>query len=97
MVCTLGLLCGERVNMTASQRNYYLVGFSRDSTLGVKYDYKLVLRSQFFEYLRETLGRRNALERLEAARLVLVLNTTTSFFIFPSRLVNKPIFGRLRY
>ena len=82
--------------MTASQRNYYLVGFSRDSTLGVKYDYKLVLRSQFFEYLRETLGRRNALERLEAARLVLVLNTT-AFFIFPSRLVRKPVFGTFRY
>ena len=28
----------------------------------------LVLRSQFFEYLRETLCRKNAVERLEAAR-----------------------------
>ena len=31
------------------------------------------------------------MERLEAARLVLVLNTTTSVFIFPSRLLNKPV------
>ena len=41
--------------------------------MDVKYGYELVLRSQLFEYLRETWCRRNALERLEAARLVFIL------------------------
>ena len=40
---------------------------------GPKYAYKLFLRSPFFEHLRETLCRRNAVELLEAARLVFVL------------------------
>ena len=35
--------------------------------MGVKYNLVLVLRSQFFEYLRETLYK-HALEHLEAAR-----------------------------
>ena len=45
----------------------YLLGFSVDSILGVKYDRILVLRSHFFEYLRLTLCK-HALEHLEAAR-----------------------------
>ena len=36
------------------------------SILGVKFDFILVLRSQFFEFLRETLYK-HALEHLEAA------------------------------
>ena len=43
-----------------------LLGFSVDSILGVKYDLVLVLRSQFFEYLRETLYK-HALKHLEVA------------------------------
>ena len=42
--------------------------FSVDSILGVKYDLILVVRSQFFEYMRETLHK-YALKHLEAARL----------------------------
>ena len=38
------------------------------SILGVKFDFILVLRSQFFEFLRETLYK-HALEHLEAAGL----------------------------
>ena len=68
----------------------YLVGFSRDSTLGLNYDYKLILRSQFFEYLRQTLCKRDALERLEAACLVFVL-------IYDNLLLYIPVFGRFRY
>ena len=41
--------------------------FSMGATLGVKYDVILVLRSQIFEYLRETFYR-HALEYLEPAR-----------------------------
>ena len=44
-----------------------LLGFSVYSIMGVKYNLVLVLRSQFFEYLRETLYK-HALEHLEAAR-----------------------------
>ena len=44
-----------------------ILGFSVDSLLGVKYDLILVLRSQVFDYLRETLYE-HALEHLEAAR-----------------------------
>ena len=36
--------------------------------LNVKYEFIRILRSQFFEYLRETLYK-HALEHLEAARL----------------------------
>ena len=43
-----------------------LLGFSVYSIFGVYYDLILVLRSQFFEYLRETLYK-HALEHLEAA------------------------------
>ena len=45
----------------------YLLGFSVYSISGVQFDLILVLRSQFFEYLRETLYK-HALEHLEAAR-----------------------------
>ena len=38
-----------------------------DSILGVKFDLRLALRSQF-EYLREKTLYKNALEHLEAAR-----------------------------
>ena len=48
---------------------------SVDSIFGVEHDLFLVLRSQFFEYLRET-AYKHALEHLEAARL--------SYFIFPA-------------
>ena len=42
-------------------------GVIKYSILGVKFDLILVLRSQFFELLRETLYK-HALEHLEAAR-----------------------------
>ena len=42
-------------------------GFSIGSTLGVKYDLILALRSQIFEYLRETFFRQ-ALVYLQSAR-----------------------------
>ena len=38
-----------------------------ESTLGVKYDVALALRSQIYEYLRETFCR-HALEYLQSAR-----------------------------
>ena len=41
--------------------------FSMGATLGVKYDVILDLRSQIFEYLRETFYR-HALEYLQSAR-----------------------------
>ena len=44
-----------------------LLGFSVFSISGVKLDLTLVLRIQFFEYLREPLYK-HALEHLEAAR-----------------------------
>ena len=46
----------------------YLLGFSVYSISGVQFDLILVLRSQFFEYLRETLYK-YALEHLNAAAL----------------------------
>ena len=46
----------------------YLLGFSVFSILGLEFDLILVLvRSQFFEFLRETLYK-HALKHLEAAR-----------------------------
>ena len=45
-----------------------LLGFNVASILGGNCDLILVLSSQFFEYLRETLYK-NALEHLQAARL----------------------------
>ena len=45
----------------------YLLGFSVFAILRVNFDSILVLRSQFCEYLRETLYK-HALEHLEAAR-----------------------------
>ena len=48
------------------------------SILGVKSDLILVLRSQFFDFLRETLYKR-ALEHLEAAGP----EKKGSFFLFP--------------
>ena len=50
--------------ITAWHRNY--LGLSVYSILGVKIDVMLVLRSQFFEFLRETLYK-HALGHLEAA------------------------------
>ena len=44
-----------------------LLSFRVCLILGVKYDLILILRSQFFEYLRETLYK-HAAEHLEAAR-----------------------------
>ena len=41
--------------------------FSMGATLGVKYDVILVLRSQIFEYLRETFYR-HAVEYLQSPR-----------------------------
>ena len=52
--------------ITAWHRNYLVLGFSLCSILGVKIDLILVLWSQFFEFLRETLYK-HALEHLEAA------------------------------
>ena len=43
-----------------------LLGFSIYSVLGVEFDFKLVLLSQFFEFLRETLYT-HALEHPEAS------------------------------
>ena len=43
-----------------------LLSFSLHSILSVKFDLILVLRSQFFDFLRETLYK-HSLERLEAA------------------------------
>ena len=43
-----------------------LLGFSIYSILGVKFDLIMVIRSQFFEFLRETLYKHN-LEHLGAA------------------------------
>ena len=50
--------------ITAWHRNYLVL--SVRSILGVKFDLTLVLRSQFFDVLRETLYK-HALEHLEAA------------------------------
>ena len=47
---------------------FQLLGFSIYSILGVKFDLALLLRSQFFDFLRETLYK-HALEHLEAAGL----------------------------
>ena len=44
-----------------------LLGFSVDSIFGITYDVVLVLRSQFFHYLRETVFK-HTFEHLEAAR-----------------------------
>ena len=44
-----------------------LLGFSVYSVLGIKVDLILVLRGQFFEYLRETLYK-HVLGHLEVAR-----------------------------
>ena len=46
----------------------YLLGFSIDSILGVKFDLILVLRSQFFQFSRE-IWCKHALKHLEAAGL----------------------------
>ena len=50
------------------------------SILGVKFDFILVLRSQFFEFLRETLYK-HALEHLEAACPV---REKVGFFFLPT-------------
>ena len=44
---------------------HLILVYTRYSILGVKFDLILILRSQFFEYLRETLYK-HALEHLEA-------------------------------
>ena len=36
---TFGPLCGKRAKITASHRNYQVLGFSADSISGVKYDF----------------------------------------------------------
>ena len=51
--------------ITAWHRNYFVLVYIR--SWGVKFDLILVLRSQFFEFLREKLYI-HALEHLEAAR-----------------------------
>ena len=61
---TFGPLCGKRAKITTSHRNYLVSVLIR--FFGVKYDLIVVLRSQFFEYMRETLYK-HALEHLEAA------------------------------
>ena len=48
-------------------RSNVLLSFNMESTLGVKYDLILALRSQIFESLRATFYR-NALEYLQSAR-----------------------------
>ena len=56
----LGYLC------LLSDPTSYLPGFSGYSILGVNYDLRLVLRRQFFEYMRKTLYK-HVLKHLEAA------------------------------
>ena len=64
---TSGPLCGKRSKITYLHRNDLVSSVA--SIFGVKHDLKLVLRSQFFEYLHETLNLyKPALEHLEAAR-----------------------------
>ena len=57
-----------------------MVGFRVYSTSGVQFDLVLVLRSQFFEYLREALYK-HALEHLEAG---LILKKKVPFFFLPT-------------
>ena len=59
-----GLLCGK---VQKSRLGIVITWFQWIFDSGVKFDLILVLRSQFFEYLRETLYK-HALEHLEAAR-----------------------------
>ena len=61
---TFGLLCGK---VQKSLLGIVNLGFSVYSISGVIFDLILALRSQFFEYLRET-SHEHALEHLEAAR-----------------------------
>ena len=59
--------CAEKsAKIIAWHRNYLVLVWIRFS--GVEFDLILVLRSQFLEYLPETLYE-HALEQLEAARL----------------------------
>ena len=59
-----GLLCGK---VKKSRLGIVITWFSVYSILGDNYYLMLVRRSQFFEYLRETLHK-HALEHLEAGR-----------------------------
>ena len=60
---TFGLLCGK---VQKSRLGIVTTWLKCIFDFGLKFDLLLVLRSQFFEYLRETLCK-YALERLEAA------------------------------
>ena len=60
-----GALCGKRAKITASPRNYLVSVKIRFWAL--KMTQTLVLRSQFFEQMREPLCKQ-ALEHLEASR-----------------------------
>ena len=61
---TFGFLCGKHVKFAWLPCNYLVSALG--STLGVKHDLILSLRSQIFERLRETF--RHALEYLQLAR-----------------------------
>ena len=77
MAWTFGLLCDTaKKSLLGIVFTWTLLGFRFYSISGVQFDLILILRSQLFECLRETLYK-HALEHLEAAR-----PEKTHFFFF---------------
>ena len=79
--------------ITGWYRNYLVLVYIR--FLGVKYDVILVLRNQFFEYLRQTLYR-HALEHLEAARSENIYIYVYIFSSYGKRLTSIDLLEGLR-
>ena len=65
------------VNLQKSQLRLVITWFQCRFDLGVKYDFLLVLRSQFFEYLREicTTMRRSTWKRL--VQIIIIFSAET--------------------